>query len=248
MPRDRKATQYLGAILAGFFSLAMLRADVTLYNSGSGVSPSGTAIGWYNPTQTSSTLYSKAQSFTNNQGPATLTSINVWLKKGSSSLGGAFNLSLFAATGTVGSSATPVVGDPMFSTTIDTSTLSLGVTATQVTFDLTGLNWSVASGSYFFAFDARAMTGSSSSENYFTLMYSNPEFNGQNLAYSTDALNSWTAYAVGASHPTAAATVLASVPEPGTLLLLAISQGLFAIGWLVWRFLTKPSASALTSP
>jgi|GEM_PF-2383543 len=248
MARDRKATQYLGAILAGFFSLAMLRADVTLYDSGSGVSASGTAIGWYSGSQTPSTLYSKAQSFTNNQGPATLTSINVWLKKGSTSLGGSFNLSLFAATGTVGSSATPVLGAPMFSTTIDTTTLSLGDTATQVTFDLMGLNWSVASGSYFFAFDARAMTGGPSSENYFTLMYSNPEFNGQNLAYSTDALNSWTAFAVGASHPTAAATVLASVPEPGTLLLLALSQGLFAVGWLVWRFITKPSASALTSP
>jgi hypothetical protein len=41
---------------------------------------------------------------------------------------------------------------------------------------------------------------------------------------------------------------ITAAPEPDTLLLLAISQGLFAIGWLVWRFLTKSSAFALTSP
>jgi hypothetical protein len=248
MVHDRKPIPYLAAILAGFFSLGMLHAEVTLYDSGPGVSGSGTAIGWYLGNQASSTQYSKAQSFTNTQGPATITSINVWLKQGSSSLAGSFNLSLFSATGTVGSTATPVLGSPLFSTTINTSTLSLDSTAREVTFDLSGLNWSLGSGSYFFAFDATAMTGNSSSENYFTLLYSSPELSGQNLAYSTDALSSWTAFAVGSNHPTAAGTVLASVPEPGTLLLLALSQGILAGGWLVWRFLPGTYAPTTVGP
>ena len=48
----------------------------------------------------------------------------------------------------------------------------------------------------------------------------------------------------GLTHPTAAATVYASVPEPGTLILLALAQGVFAAGWLVRRYRKKPAGLA----
>lgn len=224
--------QSLAAIWIGFACLPALRADVALYDSGAGVSGSGTAVGWYQPSSTM-TQYSKAQSFTNSLGQATITAISVWVAQGSATLSGSFNLSLFNATGTVGSTATPVVGSPIYTASYNTSALgTLTGTAQQATFS--GLNWSIGNGNYFFAFDATPMPDSSPSANYFTLRYSVPEVAGQNMAYSTDSLSSWTAYQVGSSHPTLAATVYASVPEPGTLPLAGLLLVLVAIVFFGW--------------
>ena len=101
-----------------------------------------------------------------------------------------------------------------------------------------------ANTNYFFAFDATNMTGSSSSANYFLLQRSSPDVSGQNEAYSTNSLSTWTSTVIGSTHPTAAATVYASVPEPGTLILLALAQGVFAAGWLVRRYRKKPTGLA----
>lgn len=222
-----KGCQSLVAIWVGFICLPALRADVVLYDSGAGVSGSGTAVGWYQPS-TTMTQYSKAQSFSNSLGQATITSISVWVAQGSATLSGSFNLSLFSATGKVGSTATPVVGSPIYSASYSTAALgTLTGTAQQVTFS--GLNWSIGNGNYFFALDATPMPDNSSAENFFTLRYSVPEVAGQNLAYSTDSLGSWTAYQVGSSHPTLAGTVYASVPEPGTLILAGLLLVLGAI-------------------
>lgn len=229
--------QYFAAIWVGFACLPALRADVVLYDSGAGVSGSGTAVGWYQPSSTM-TQYSKAQSFTNSLGQATITSISVWVAQGSATLSGSFNLSLFNGTGTVGSNATPVVGSPIYTASYNISALgTLTVTAQKTTFS--GLNWSIGNGHYFFAFDATPMPDNSPSENYFTLRYSVPEIAGQNMAYSTDSLGSWTAYQVGSSHPTLAATVYASVPEPGTLFLAGLSLVLATIVFFAGRFHSK---------
>jgi len=211
---------------------------VTLYDSGAGLSGAGSAVGWFGSSQ-----FSQAQSFTNTYEGATITSISAWLKQGSSTMTGSFNLSLFASTGNPGNTATPT-GAALFSTTYNTSYLSsLSSTAQQISF--TGLNWSVnANTNYFFAFDATNMTGSSSSANYFFLESSSPFVGGQNEAYSTNSLSSWTNTVIGSTHPTAAATVYASVPEPGTLILLALAQGVFAAGWLVRRYRKKPAGLA----
>ena len=222
-----------------FLGLPASRADVVLYNgTGSAGELNGSAVGWFDSSQ-----FSQAQSFTNTYEGATITSISAWLQQGSSTMTGSFNLKLFASTGTPGTTATPTSA-ALFSTTYNTSYLpSLTSTAQQVSF--TGLNWSVnANTSYFFAFDATNMTGSSSSANYFLLQRSSPYVTGQNEAYSTNSLSTWTSTVIGSTHPTAAATVYASVPEPGTLILLALAQGVFAAGWLVRRYRKKPAGLA----
>lgn len=227
----------LCTLIAGWIWLSTLRADVVLYDSGAGVSGSGTAVGWYQQSDTM-TKYSKAQSFTNAMGQATITSISVWVAQGSATLSGSFNLSLFNATGTVGSNATPELGSPIHTNSYNTSVLgTLTGTAQQVTFS--GLNWSIGNGNYFFAVDATPMPDASPSNNFFTLRYSVPDVAGQNMAYSTDSLASWTAYQVGSSHPTLAATVYASVPEPGTLCLATVSLWLASLVLLVRRFQVK---------
>ena len=220
-----------------FLGLPASRADVVLYNgTGSASELNGSRVGWYGSSQ-----FSQAQSFTNTYEGATITSISAWLQQGSSTMTGSFNLKLFASTGTPGTTATPT-GAALFSTNYLTSYVpSLTSTAQQVSF--TGLNWSVnANTSYFFAFDATNMTGSSSSANYFLLQRSSPYVTGQNEAYSTNG--TWTSTVIGSTHPTAAATVYASVPEPGTLILLALAQGVFAAGWLVRRYRKKPAGLA----
>ena len=166
-----------------FLGLSASRADVVLYNgTGSAGELNGSAVGWFDSSQ-----FSQAQSFTNTYEGATITSISAWLKQGSSTMTGSFNLKLFASTGTPGTTATPT-GAALFSTNYLTSYVpSLTSTAQQVSF--TGLNWSVnANTSYFFAFDATNMTGSSSSANYFLLQRSSPDVSGQNEAYSTNSL------------------------------------------------------------
>ena len=222
-----------------FLGLPASRADVVLYNgTGSASELNGSRVGWYGSSQ-----FSQAQSFTNTYEGATITSISAWLQQGSSTMTGSFNLKLFASTGTPGTTATPT-GAALFSTNYLTSYVpSLTSTAQQVSF--TGLNWSVnANTSYFFAFDATNMTGSSSLANYFFLQSSDPFVGSQNEAYSTNSLSSWTSTVIGSTHPTAAATVYASVPEPGTLILLALAQGVFAAGWLVRRYRKKPAGLA----
>lgn len=188
------------------------QADVLIYDSGSTVSGSGTAVGWYEANQ-----FSKAQSFTNNQGACTINTISVWMTAGST-LAGSFNLQLFTSTGTAGSNSTPLSLVTGYSRTVATSSLNLSSTAQLVSF--TNLNWSLAgNGNYFFVFDASNMSGSSSSPNYFQLNYSNPYVSGQNMAYSTNGTSTWTTTVVSVTHPTLAGQVSVSVPEPGTLLL-----------------------------
>ena len=227
-----------------FLGLPASRADVVLYNgTGSAGELNGSAVGWFDSSQ-----FSQAQSFTNTYEGATITSISAWLQQGSSTMTGSFNLKLFASTGTPGTTATPT-GLASFSTTYNTSYLSSltppsGSAATAQQISFTGLNWSVnANTNYFFAFDATNMTGSSSSANYFLLQRSSPDVSGQNEAYSTNSLSTWTSTVIGLNpplnYPTAAATVYASVPEPGTLILLALAQGVFAAGWLVRRYRKK---------
>lgn len=188
------------------------QADVFIYDSGSTVSGSGTAVGWFGANQ-----FSKAQSFTNTQGACTINTISVWMTAGST-LSGSFNLQLFTSTGTAGSNSTPLSLVTGNSRTVATSSLNLSTTAQQVNF--TNLNWSLAgNGNYFFAFDASNMTGSSSSPNYFELNYSDPYVSGQNMAYSTNGTSTWNITEVSSLRPTLAGQVSVSVPEPGTLLL-----------------------------
>jgi len=188
------------------------QADVLIYDSGSTVSPSGTAVGWFGANQ-----FSKAQSFTNTQGACTINTISVWMTAGST-LSGSFNLQLFTSTGTAGSNSTPLSLVTGYSRTVATSSLNLSSTAQLVNF--TDLNWSLAgNGNYFFVFDASNMTGSSSSPNYFQLNYSNPYVSGQNMAYSTNGTSTWNITEESSLRPTLAGQVSVSVPEPGTLLL-----------------------------
>jgi hypothetical protein len=188
------------------------QADVLIYDSGSTVSLSGTAVGWFGANQ-----FSKAQSFTNNLGACTINTISVWMTAGSA-LSGSFNLQLFTSTGTAGSNSTPLSLVTGYSRTVATSSLNLSSTAQQVNF--TDLNWSLAgNGNYFFAFDASNMTGSSSSPNYFELNYSDPYVSGQNMAYSTNGTSTWNITEESSLRPTLAGQVSVSVPEPGTLLL-----------------------------
>ena len=188
------------------------QADVLIYDSGSTVSGSGTAVGWYEANQ-----FSKAQSFTNNQGACTINTISVWMTAGST-LSGSFNLQLFTSTGTAGSNSTPLSLVTGSSLTVATSSLNLSSTPQQVNF--TNLNWSLAgNGNYFFVFDASNMSGSSSSPNYFKLNYSDPYVSGQNMAYSTNGTSTWNITEESSLRPTLAGQVSVSVPEPGTLLL-----------------------------
>ena len=193
------------------------QADVLIYDSGStvsgtGVSGNGTAVGWFGANQ-----FSKAQSFTNNQGACTINTISVWMTAGST-LSGSFNLQLFTSTGTVGLNSTPLSLVTGSSLTVATSSLPLSSTPQQVNF--TNLNWSLAgNGNYFFVFDASNMSGSSSSPNYFQLNYSNPYVSGQNMAYSTNGTSTWNITEESSLRPTLAGQVSVSVPEPGTLLL-----------------------------
>ena len=187
------------------------QADVLIYDSGSTVSGSGTAVGWYEANQ-----FSKAQSFTNTQGACTINTISVWMTAGST-LSGSFNLQLFTSTGTVGLNSTPLSLVTGSSLTVATSSLPLSSTPQQVNF--TNLNWSLAgNGNYFFVFDASNMSGSSSSPNYFKLNYSDPYVSGQNMAYSTNG-TSWNITEESSLRPTLAGQVSVSVPEPSTLLL-----------------------------
>ena len=188
------------------------QADVLIYDSGSTVSGSGTAVGWYEANQ-----FSKAQSFTNTQGACTINTISVWMTAGST-LSGSFNLQLFTSTGTVGLNSTPLSLVTGSSLTVATSSLPLSSTPQQVNF--TNLNWSLAgNGNYFFVFDASNMSGSSSSPNYFQLNYSDPFVSGQNMAYSTNGTSTWNITVESSLRPTLAGQVSVSVPEPGTLLL-----------------------------
>ena len=188
------------------------QADVLIYDSGSTVSGSGTAVGWYEANQ-----FSKAQSFTNTQGACTINTISVWMTAGST-LSGSFNLQLFTSTGTVGLNSTPLSLVTGSSLTVATSSLPLSSTPQQVNF--TNLNWSLAgNGNYFFVFDASNMSGSSSSPNYFQLNYSDPFVSGQNMAYSTNGTSTWNITEESSLRPTLAGQVSVSVPEPGTLLL-----------------------------
>ena len=188
------------------------QADVLIYDSGSTVSGSGTAVGWFGANQ-----FSKAQSFTNNQGACTINTISVWMTAGST-LSGSFNLQLFTSTGTVGLNSTPLSLVTGSSLTVATSSLPLSSTPQQVNF--TNLNWSLAgNGNYFFVFDASNMSGSSSSPNYFKLNYSDPYVSGQNMAYSTNGTSTWNITEESSLRPTLAGQVSVSVPEPGTLLL-----------------------------
>ena len=188
------------------------QADVLIYDSGSTVSGSGTAVGWFGANQ-----FSKAQSFTNNQGACTINTISVWMTAGST-LSGSFNLQLFTSTGTAGLNSTPLSLVTGSSLTVATSSLNLSSTPQQVNF--TNLNWSLAgNGNYFFVFDASNMSGSSSSPNYFKLNYSDPYVSGQNMAYSTNGTSTWNITEESSLRPTLAGQVSVSVPEPGTLLL-----------------------------
>ena len=188
------------------------QADVLIYDSGSTVSGSGTAVGWYEANQ-----FSKAQSFTNTQGACTINTISVWMTAGST-LSGSFNLQLFTSTGTAGLNSTPLSLVTGSSLTVATSSLPLSSTPQQVNF--TNLNWSLAgNGNYFFVFDASNMSGSSSSPNYFQLNYSDPFVSGQNMAYSTNGTSTWNITVESSLRPTLAGQVSVSVPEPGTLLL-----------------------------
>jgi hypothetical protein len=210
------------------------QADVLIYDSGSTVSGSGTAVGWYGANQ-----FSKAQSFTNNQGACTINMISVWMTAGSA-LSGSFNLQLFTSTGTAGSNSTPALLVTGNSLTVSTSSLNLSSTAQQVNF--TNLNWSLAgNGNYFFVFDASNMSGSSSSSNYFDLLYSDPYVPGQNMAYSTNSDSNWIITEEGVTRPTLAGQVSVSVPEPSTLLL-----GSAAIGILTAYFCFKHIFHRLT--
>jgi hypothetical protein len=213
------------------------QADVLIYDSGSTVSGSGTAVGWFGANQ-----FSKAQSFTNNQGACTINTISVWMTAAStlsgSVLSGSFNLQLFTSTGTAGSNSTPLSLVTGNSRTVATSSLNLSSTAQLVSF--TNLNWSLAgNGNYFFVFDASNMSGSSSSQNYFELNYSNPYVSGQNMAYSTNGTSTWNITEESSLRPTLAGQVSVSVPEPSTLLLgsaaIAILTACFCLKHLFRR-------------
>jgi hypothetical protein len=207
----REALWFLCALLL----VSTGRADVLVYNTGTAstdYSNTGGAVGKLN-----SNLYSRGQSFTNTQGPCTITHISVWLST-TVSLSGTFNLSLFSSSGTPGTNAIPfnTTQSPLFTTgPINANGLGLGSTA--ILYDFTNLNWSLdgSASTYFFVFDARNMA--SGSDNYFLWQNSVPAVSGQNSADSTN-FSTW-------SHlsSTGAAQVYAVVPEPGTWMLLSLA-------------------------
>ena len=191
-----------------FFSGA--KADILLYDTGttsSDYSDLGGVVG-----KNGANLFSRGQSFTNNVNATSITSINVWLSA-TMSLTGTFNLSLFSSTGTPGSTATP---DTQLATTGPISASGLGLTTAAQLISFDNLNWALDGSAltYFFVFDTTGMT--SSSNNYFIWQNSVPVVSGQNGAYSTN-FTTW-------SHSTAtgAAQVYATVPEPGTWILMAL--------------------------
>ena len=195
-----------------FFSGA--KADILLYDTGttsSNYSNAGGVVG-----QSGASLFSRGQSFTNTAQATTITSINVWLSA-TMTLTGTFNLSLFSSTGTPGSTATP---GTQLATTGPISASGLGLTTAAKLISFNNLNWALnGSGStYFFVFDAQSMAlEPTSSDNYFIWQNSVPVVSGQNGAYSTN-FTTW-------SHSTAtgAAQVYATVPEPGTWMLLSLA-------------------------
>ncbi len=191
-----------------FFSGA--KADILLYDTGTNSSDYNNLGGVVG--KSGANLFSRGQSFTNSVNATTITSINIWLSA-TVSLTGTFNLSLFSSTGTPGSTATP---DTQLATTGPISANGLGLTAAAQLISFDNLNWALdgSASTYFFVFDTTGMT--SSSNNYFIWQNSVPVVSGQNGAYSTN-FTTW-------SHSTAtgAAQVYATVPEPGTWILMAL--------------------------
>ena len=198
--------------------VSMGRADVLLYDTGTAptdYSNTGGAVG-----KNGASLFSRGQSFTNTAQATTITSINVWLSA-TMSLTGTFNLSLFSSTGTPGSSATP---DTQIVTTGPISAGGLGLTTAAQLISFNNLNWAIdgSASTYFFVFDAQNMA--SSSNNYFIWQNSVPVVASQNEAFSTNLPN-WSHASV-----TGAAQVYATVPEPGTWMLLSVA---FLMAWAV---------------
>jgi len=198
-----------------FFSGA--KADILLYDTGansSDYSNTGAAVG-----KNGANLFSRGQSFTNSVNATAITSINVWLSA-TVSLSGTFNLSLFSSSGTTGSNAIP---DTQLATTgpIIASGLGLTTAAQLISFD--NLNWAIdgSASTYFFVFDTTDMT--SSSNNYFIWQNSVPVVSGQNGAYSTN-FTTWSHSAA-----TGAAQVYATVPEPGTWILMALGLSMAGV-------------------
>ena len=191
-----------------FFSGA--KADILLYDTGtnsSDYSNSGGVVG-----KSGANLFSRGQSFTNSVNATTITSINVWLSA-TVPLSGTFNLSLFSSSGAPGTNAVPL---NQLATTGPISASGLGLTTAAQLISFDNLNWALDGSAltYFFVFDTTGMT--SSSNNYFIWQNSVPVVSGQNGAYSTN-FTTW-------SHSTAtgAAQVYATVPEPGTWILMAL--------------------------
>jgi len=206
----------LGVLMAAMLLAAQSRGDVLLYNTGtttSDYSNSGLAVG-----KSGSNLFSRAQSFTNNQGARTITSISAWLST-TESLSGTFNLSLFSSSGTPGANAIP---DTQLATTGPFSASGLNLTATAQLISFNNLNWAIdgSASTYFFVFDARNMA--SDSNNYFIWQNSVPVVSGQNGADSTN-FSTWSHYST-----TGAAQVYAAVPEPGTWMMMALALSMAA--------------------
>lgn len=194
--------------VALFFSQA--KADILLYDTGatsSDYSNTGAAVG-----QFGANLFSRGQSFTNSVNATTITSINVWLSA-TVPLSGTFNLSLFSSSGAPGTNAVPL-GLQATTGPISASGLGLTTAAQLISFD--NLNWAIdgSASTYFFVFDTTDMT--SSSNNYFIWQNSVPVVSGQNGAFSTN-FTTWSHSAV-----TGAAQVYATVPEPGTWILMVL--------------------------
>lgn len=193
------------------------KADVLLYDTGAtsaDYSNAGGVVGYNGTSQ-----FSRGQSFTNNQGALTITSIKAWLSVSASStiVSGTFNLSLFSSSGTPGSNAVPFT---QLATTGPISANNLGLTTTAQLISFNNLNWTLdgSASTYFFVLDARNMTGPS--DNYFIWQNSASTVTGQNEAYSTN-FTTWSHSAA-----TGAAQVYGVVPEPGTWTLMALGLSL----------------------